>query len=43
MNLLNSSGSLLLGKGYLNSSILHLGWNFLNICMEVAQASWVQA
>jgi len=28
-------------RGYVNSSTLHLGQNFLNICIEVAQASWV--
>jgi hypothetical protein len=29
--------------GYVNFSTLHLGRNFLNICIKVAQASWVWA
>jgi hypothetical protein len=28
-------------RGYVNSSTLHFGWNFLNICIKVAEASWV--
>jgi hypothetical protein len=40
VNLLNSRGSLLLGKRRVNSSILHLSHNFLSICIGVAQTSW---
>jgi len=30
-------------RGYVNFSTLHLGQNFLNICIKVAQACWVWA
>jgi hypothetical protein len=28
-------------RGYVNFNTLHLGWNFLNICIKVAQACWL--